>query len=47
MKRAASPGLMEFVAEDVDPEEVITEIVDDLLGAKRQRTEEEICLYDG
>ena len=52
MKRAASPGLMEVVADSVDPSEteVITEIVTELpIGQenKRQRTEEEVCLDDG
>lgn len=51
MKRAASPGLMEVVAEAVDPSEteVITEIVTEIpvQDIKRQRTEEEVCLDDG
>ncbi|XP_005103501.1 GA-binding protein alpha chain isoform X1 [Aplysia californica] len=51
MKRAASPALMEVVAEAVDPSEteVITEIVTEIpmQDIKRQRTEEEVCLDDG
>uniref|UniRef100_A0A2C9K9G3 PNT domain-containing protein n=1 Tax=Biomphalaria glabrata TaxID=6526 RepID=A0A2C9K9G3_BIOGL len=51
MKRAASPALMEVVAEGSHPSEaeVITEIVTEIpvQDIKRQKTEEEVCLDDG